>query len=302
MHRRRGLVVSLAAFVAVGNACAADDDAGSTAATDATVATPATVTTEATIRTVVAAETTMGPPEGLEVLGAGLLSAAEVGVPDDWLILDLDPLAPADVLAARSSDPFLGLLDCDDGVLPGPDDVWLSRTFSTSGEPQADGLLSIAMIMVRQDEDEFAELQRGFASCRATEQGRFDAGDGEVVVSPEAAEAPSTRPTEALSTTGASSTRPAEAPATTVAAEGTIAGSVTPTVEPLATVAATTIHLFTAPSAAVAYPSQFTATSANYDGVTVIVVIGGLDQGADWDGISANIAGRLLWMIASRAE
>jgi hypothetical protein len=96
------------------------------------------------------ASTTLPAPAALEELSAGLLGAGDVGVPGTWAIRDLDP-AVMDEATVQEADPFQGLVTCPAGALR-DSAAWLQRTFAAPEDPLETGLLSVDIIVEREDE------------------------------------------------------------------------------------------------------------------------------------------------------
>lgn len=116
-------------------------------------------------------EATLAPPEGLDALAGGLFSAPQVGAPDSWAVLDLDPLVPADLREAPDADPMQGLLTCAPGTIrEGDDTAWLSRRFTAPEAPLDDGLLSVELILEIEDDGQFAADVAALAQCTVGEQ------------------------------------------------------------------------------------------------------------------------------------
>lgn len=224
-------------------ACSGDDDtAPSTSATSL----PPPIET-------IAGETAP-PPVGLDQLGAGLLGAGDVGVPDTWAIRDLDPAIMDPVLEAEA-DPFQGLVSCPAGALRGTG-TWLQRTFRAPEDPLDNGLLSIDLIIEAED-DATAEAGRAaLAACAP--------------VGPDTA-------VEVLEVQ------------LTVAGETTT--SATPAGDP---VTATQVLVSSGPSADVPYPSVAAAVTARRNGRTVTIVLAGLDLGVPLADLAEDLVGRLL--------
>lgn len=126
-------------------------------------------------------ESTLAPPSGIDELSAGLFGASELGVPDTWAVLDLDPLVPDDVRLADDADPFLGLLDCAEGVTrEGTDRSWISRRFTAPEAPLDNGLLSVELIVEIEAAEAFAADRAALAQCRVGEQATLGFADAEL--------------------------------------------------------------------------------------------------------------------------
>lgn len=183
MTSARHLRVACAVAIVV-TACSSDDDdtAPSTTPSIATVATTAP-TAESTPTTPPAsvpvprpsttAAATTAPettgPSPYDTLPAALLDREDLELPPDWVTRELDPRVELNAAATADFDPFLGLLECADGVLrEGPDGVWAERSIVGPGDPQDDGLLSVRMTIEREsDADHAADLEQ-LQACAPT--------------------------------------------------------------------------------------------------------------------------------------
>lgn len=117
------------------------------------------------------AASTLAPPEALDELVPGLLSSGQVGVPDNWFILDLDPALVDDPAFASDLDPFRGLVECPQGTVRSLDSPWLARRFSVADTFLDNGVLSIEVIVHLDDAARHAERLARLQDCTATSDG-----------------------------------------------------------------------------------------------------------------------------------
>lgn len=219
---------------------------------------------------------TVVPPASLDLLGVALLSAAEVGVPDTWDIVDLDPLVDADELADPSHDPYQGLFDCADAVVPDAEEgEWIWRTFALPDDvegavPLTDGTLSVGVIARVETAADHAARLAELEACDVPATAAYATDAVSIQVTPVA--------------TGAE----VDAPLSSADLDAPAPGLATDFVHE--------------PTAEVAYPSRVVTVSTRLDELSIDVVIAGLDEGADWEPLAANLAGRILWSSEHRAE
>jgi len=83
----------------------------------------------------------------LDELAAGLLAAADVGVPDTWFLLDFDPAIVDDPVIAPDLDPFRGLVTCPPSTIRNGEAPWISRRFSSGGEPLDNGMVALETVL-----------------------------------------------------------------------------------------------------------------------------------------------------------
>jgi hypothetical protein len=175
--RCRGRVLALTTASVALVACTGDD--APSAADPAEAAAAATASTVATIP--FQPESTLAAPTGIEELSAGLFGAGDVGVPDTWAVRDLDPLVPEAVRSAEDADPFLGLLDCADGVThEGADRSWIARRFTAPETPLDNGLLSVEFILEIESAEDFAADRAALAQCQVGSQATVDVVDADL--------------------------------------------------------------------------------------------------------------------------
>jgi hypothetical protein len=150
-------------------ACTGDDTPAADVQRSESTAGTASSSTVVTIPFV--PESALAAPPHIDELSAGLFGAAELGVPDTWAARDLDPLIPEDVRLAEDADPFVGLLDCAEGVTrEGVDRAWIARRFTAPEEPLDNGLLSVELILEIESAEEFSADRAALAQCQAGEQ------------------------------------------------------------------------------------------------------------------------------------
>jgi hypothetical protein len=203
-------------------------------------------------------------PEELEQLAGGLLNTAILGVPEEWAIRDIDQSIADDVAQFADTDPFLGLLQCPAGTIrEGSDRLWLARRYTAPELPLENGMLSIEIIVEVESATEWQDDREALDDCTVGEYASL-ATDSTTVPYP--------RPANVTASTGLSET--------TEAAVGSVDG------QPLD---AATVELLSLPTAAVAYPSAFNATSVNAGDRTVTVVVGGVDMGQSWQHVADQI-------------
>jgi hypothetical protein len=267
--RRLRVACALALLAA---ACSSDDDAASTTAPPVTSAAAATPPTDAASTspatspstspaTAVAATvppptttlttTTVAPVSAgatpYDALAAALLDREELELPPDWVTRELDPRVALDPALTADFDPFLGLVECADGVLrEGPDAVWTERSIVGPGDPQDDGLLSVRMTIERESAADHAADLEQLGACAPT--------NPQVLV---------------------------EAAPTSIDVGGR-------------SVEGQHVLVSAAPTADVAFPSAFAYTVTHTDGLSVSVLMYGLDLGQDWGPRSDQVAGRIL--------
>ena len=165
----RGQRAMVLALIAVLGACSGDDSPDDAESPGSTGAAPQALSTVETVP--FTPENTLVSPAGLEQLSAGLLGASELGVPESWAILDIDPLVPDEVRLADDADPFLGLLECADGVTrEGTDRAWIARRFTAPESPLDNGLLSVELTIEIESTEEFAADRAALAACVVGEQ------------------------------------------------------------------------------------------------------------------------------------
>lgn len=109
-------------------------------------------------------ESVLPPPDGLDQLSPGLLSTAQIGVPDTWAVLDFDPLILDEPEIAGDVDAFRGLVTCPEGAVRDPDHPWIARKASAVDEPLGNGLLTIEVILKLENTDSATALG-WLASC-----------------------------------------------------------------------------------------------------------------------------------------
>jgi hypothetical protein len=199
------------------------------------------------------------PPE----LRGALVSAADLGLPIEWVIRDLDPSVPIDDVVAPDIDPFLGLLECPEGAIrEGADGQWIARRFSAPQLPLENGLLSVEVIVEIESAADAAADREALDECEPPEF-------GELTVETVELEPPSTSPA------GPDTSAPAEP------------------------IPATALELLSTPTADVPYPSAFDLITAYVDGHTVTVILGGVDMAVSWRPIANQIAWQIVEAIGS---
>jgi hypothetical protein len=192
------------------------------------------------------------PPE-LEV---ALVNAADLGLPIDWVVRDLDPHVLLDEAEQADTDPFLGLLDCPEGAVRENADVeWISRRFAAPDLPLENGVLAVEVIVELESAEDAEADSSLLAECTAGEFAEVTVST--IEVGPPTSDEKATQP------------------------EG----------DPINGVA---LELLSSPTAEVAYPSAFNLVSVNVDDRTVTVIVSGIDMGVSWEPVASDTAWQLL--------
>lgn len=120
-------------------------------------------------------------PFGDPGLGAALLPADVLDIPDDWAIRDLWSGDSATEFDNVEFDPFLGLVECPTApIRGGAAEEWRSRQFATTELPLTNGLLSIEVIVEAEDESAWADDREALDSCSGRELSTLTVNDTEL--------------------------------------------------------------------------------------------------------------------------
>jgi hypothetical protein len=176
-------------------ACSDDDDAAPATASSVpatsgapSAAPPPSTAVELTVAPTAPPSTLVTPPssapDGSSELADTLLDREQLELAGDWVTRDLDPRTELDPALEADFDPFLGLVECPDGVLrEGPDVVWAERSIVSPSDPADDGLLSVRMTIERESEDAYLADVAELAACTPTNpQVLMDVDEGGVRV------------------------------------------------------------------------------------------------------------------------
>lgn len=120
------------------------------------------------------------PPRGLDELAPGLLGATEMGVPDSWSALDLDPILLTLPDYSLEGDPLRGLATCPTDTIRDQIAPWIARRYSSLDEPLDNGLLSVETILELESDTEFAADVALLDQCEASETATLTRATGMV--------------------------------------------------------------------------------------------------------------------------